>query len=181
MATPDEDLAARLAQVAQFEKSVRPGPVTRLLRSLGTTAGFAFVYRRIGPIIDPRIAHIRGGRFMAKLYGFPALLLHTTGAKSGQPRTSPLLYVRDGDDFAVIGTSFGQPRHPGWTANLRAHPQASVEIAGITVSVEAAEVDETTWTRLFPQFVAIYPGYENYLVRRGGLTPRMYLLHPSAI
>ena len=92
------DLQASLTALAEHEARVQSGPLTRLMRRLGRTAQFAAVYRRVGPVIDPRIAHINDGRFMAKLYGFPVLILHTTGAKSGLPRSSPLLYVRDGDD-----------------------------------------------------------------------------------
>jgi deazaflavin-dependent oxidoreductase (nitroreductase family) len=147
---------------------------------LGRTPQFAAVYRRVGPVIDPRIAHINEGRFMAKLYGFPVLILHTTGAKSGLPRSSPLLYVRDGDDVMLIGTNFGQPKHPGWTANLMAHPDAAVDIGPVRLAVHAELVDAATWEQMFPRFVAVYPGYANYLGRREGLTPRMFRLTPVA-
>jgi deazaflavin-dependent oxidoreductase (nitroreductase family) len=176
--TPDAALRARLDRVAAHEARVSAGPLTRLMRRLGTTKQFAVVYRRVGPVVDPRIARIRAGRFMAAVYGFPVLLLHTTGARSGRARTSPLLYVRDGDDVMLLGTNFGQPKHPAWTANLMAHPQAAVEIGGETVRVEAELVGEETWQQIFPAFVAVYPGYENYLDRRGGLAPRMFRLRP---
>lgn len=180
MTRSEDRLQAQLARVAAYEESVRPGPVTRLFRRLGRTKGFARVYRVVGPKVDPHVAKIADGKVLARVYGFPILLLNTTGAKSGQPRVSPLVYVRDSDDFVVIGTSFGQPRHPGWTANLRAHPQASVDVGPERVAVEAVQVDEATWQRLFPRFVEIYPGYADYLERRGGLVPRMFLLHPQA-
>ncbi len=176
----DPALRSQLDRIAAHEAQVRFGPLTRLMRRLGQTSQFAAVYRRVGPVIDPRIAHIRDGRFMAKLYGFPVLLLHTTGAKSGQARTSPLLYVRDGDDIMLIGTNFGQPKHPAWTANLLAHPDAAVEIGGVHLSVLAELVDEETWAATFPAFVAVYPGYADYIGRREGLTPRMFRLRPVA-
>jgi deazaflavin-dependent oxidoreductase (nitroreductase family) len=175
---PDDARRAQLDRIAAHEAEVRSGPLTSLMRRLGRTAGFAAVYRRIGPVVDPRIAHIRDGRFMAKVYGFPVLILHTTGARSGQPRSSPLLYVRDGDDVLLLGTNFGQPKHPAWTANLRAHPDAVVEIGPERLPVRAEQVDDETWARLFPSFVAVYPGYANYLERRGDLTPRMFRLTP---
>ena len=107
-----EDLQTTLDALAEHERRVQAGPLTRLMRRLGRTPQFAAVYRRVGPVIDPRIAHINDGKLMAKLYGFPVLILHTTGAKSGLPRSSPLLYVRDGDDVMLLGTNFGQPKHP---------------------------------------------------------------------
>jgi deazaflavin-dependent oxidoreductase (nitroreductase family) len=130
-------------------------------------------------VIDPKIRDLREGRVMAAVYGFPILALHTTGAKSGQPRLSPLVYVRDGDDVMLIGTNFGQPKHPGWTANLLAHPDAAVEIGPETLAVRAELVDEETWARMFPSFVAVYPGYADYMVRRGHLVPRMFRLVPQ--
>ncbi len=171
-------LRAKLDRIAAFETTVHSGPLTRLMRRLGRTKGFAAVYRRVGPVIDPRIAHIADGRFMAKVYGFPVCVLHTTGAKSGEPRISPLLYVRDGDDVMLIGTNFGQLKHPGWTANLRAHPEAAVEIGSERLEVRAEQVDDATWQATFPSFVAVYPGYANYMERRGELPPRMFRLSP---
>jgi len=172
-----DDLQTKLAALAEHESRVQSGPLTRLMRRLGQTSQFAAVYRRVGPVIDPRIAHLRQGRVMAKVYGFPVLLLHSTGAKSGQARTSPLLYVRDGDDLMLLGTNFGQPKHPAWTANLLAHPKAAVEIGPVRLLVVAELVDRETWQRIFPSFVAVYPGYANYLERRGEeLAPRMFRL-----
>ena len=126
--------------------------------------------------VDPRIAHLRQGRVMAAVYGFPMLMLHTIGARSGQPRSSPLLYVRDGDDLMLLGTNFGQAKHPAWTANLLAHPEAAVEIGPVRLKVDASLVDDATWERVFPSFVAVYPGYADYLGRREGLPPRMFRL-----
>lgn len=173
-----EALRRQLDAVAAFEESIRPGPVTALLRRLGRTKAFGVVYRNVGPHVDPHVAKIKDGAILAKIYGFRALMLHSTGARSGQPRTSPLLYIRDGDDVALIGTNFGQPKHPGWTANLLAHPEAAVTIGPQTMKVTAELCDDATWARLFPRFVDMYPGYQDYIGRREGLTPRMFLLHP---
>ena len=166
----------KLDALAAHENHVTSSPFTRVVRRLGQTAQFAAVYRRVGPVIDPRIAHLRQGRVMARVYGFPMLLLHTTGAKSGAPRMSPLLYVRDGDDLMLVGTNFGHASHPAWTANLRAHPEAAVEVGPVRLLVVAEQVDDATWELVFPSFVAVYPGYAQYLVRRGDLPPRMFRL-----
>jgi len=178
MPEPTDSWRARLAQVRQYESSVRSGPLTAAAKRLGRTKGFAALYRRIGPLVDPRLAPIADGRLMATVYGFPMLMLNTIGAKSGQPRTSPLLYVRDGDDVLLIGTNFGQPKHPGWTANLLAHPQASVDIGPFNLNVTATMVSDAEWALMFPRFVDVYPGYENYIERRGNLVPRMFRLIP---
>jgi len=173
-----DDLRASLDAIAAHEARVQAGPVTKVMRRLGRTAAFSKAYSKIGPVIDPKIRELKDGRVMAAVYGLPILALHSVGAKSGQPRVSPLVYVRDGDDVMLIGTNFGQPKHPGWTANLLAHPDAGVEIGPVRLAVHAAMVDEETWARMFPEFVAVYPGYANYLGRREGLTPRMFRLTP---
>jgi deazaflavin-dependent oxidoreductase (nitroreductase family) len=70
-----------------------------------------------------------GGRVGHRMLGIPCLLLRTTGAKSGQPRTSALSYGSDGDRYVVVASLGGAPRSPAWYHNLRAHPEASVQIA----------------------------------------------------
>ena len=152
----------------------------RVLRRLGPTKGFIAFYRRFGPKVDPWVMRSRGGRTMTRLYGLPSLLLDTIGVKTGFVRTSPLLYVRDGDDFVVIGTNFGQLTHPAWTANLLAHPQATIEVGQVRVAVEAELVDQAGWDRNWPRFCAVYAGYARYLETCGDRTPRMFLLHPTA-
>jgi deazaflavin-dependent oxidoreductase (nitroreductase family) len=181
---PDEQTAseaalrAKLSRIAAHEASVEAGVMTRVMRRLGRTKAFSIAYSKVGPIIDPKIRDLRDGKVMAAVYGLPILALHTTGAKSGQPRVSPLVYVRDGDDVMLIGTNFGQAKHPGWTANLLAHPDASVQIGAETLQVHAEQVDDETWQRVFPEFVAVYPGYADYMGRRGHLPPRMFRLVP---
>ena len=178
MQEPTDAWRARLAQVRHYEDSVKTGPLTVATKRLGRTRGFAALYRRVGPVVDPRLAPIANGKLMATVYGFPMLMLSTIGAKTGQPRTSPLLYVRDADDVLLIGTNFGQPKHPGWTANLLVHPQARIDIGPHNLAVAATPVSDPEWNEIFPRFVAVYPGYENYLERRGGLVPRMFRLSP---
>ena len=178
-ARPDPALRATLDRIAAHEARVQAGFMTRVMRSLGRTTAFSLAYSKVGPVIDPKIRDLRDGRVMAAVYGLPILALHTTGARSGQPRLSPLVYVRDGDDIMLIGTNFGQAKHPGWTANLIAHPDASVQIGAETLVVRAEQVDDETWQRTFPAFVAVYPGYAHYLDRRGHLPPRMFRLVPT--
>ena len=180
MTSADTELATRLDEIAEFEQSVHSTLMTRVFRRLGPTKGFIALYRRLGPKVDPWVMRSRGGRTMTRLYGLPGLLLDTTGVKSGLVRTSPLLYVRDGDDFAVVGTNFGQFTHPAWTANLLAHPRADIEVSQVRVAVEAELVDQAGWDRNWPRFCAVYAGYARYLETCGDRVPRMFLLHPRA-
>ena len=134
---PGEDVAAQLRRVAAYEQRLRRTPLTGLLRVLAPTRPFAAFYRRVGPRLDRFLIRASSGRVASRLYGLPVLLLSSTGAKSGQTRTTPLLYVRDGVDFAVAGTNFGHPAHPGWTANLLATPAAAIEIGPERIRVTA--------------------------------------------
>jgi deazaflavin-dependent oxidoreductase (nitroreductase family) len=176
---PDDTTAGRLHRVDEFEAGLRQTPLTRILRELGQTKGFATIYRRLGPRIDPWIFRRSRGRVASRLYGLPALLLTTTGRRSGLTRVSPLLYLRDGRDFAVVGTNFGQHHHPAWTANLLARPEAQIEVGAEQLPVVAMPADDATWRRLWPRFVEMYPAYQAYLERTGGRQPRMFILHPG--
>ncbi|MCC5950817.1 MAG: nitroreductase family deazaflavin-dependent oxidoreductase [Acidimicrobiia bacterium] len=175
----DMELQGKLARVAAFEAGLRPTLLNRLLRRVGPTKPFIAVYRRIGPRIDPWLLRRTGGG-ITKLYGFPALVLVTTGAKSGTRRQSPLFYARDDEAFVVVGTNFGTEHHPGWTVNLLADPTAVVEVAGESIAVRAELVDKDRFEKLWPRLRAIYPGYDTYLERLTNRSPRMFLLHPVA-
>jgi deazaflavin-dependent oxidoreductase (nitroreductase family) len=175
----DGAIAGQLDRVKEFEAARRITPVTRLLRRVGPTRGFARIYRRLGPAIDPWVLRRAQGRIVSRVYGLPILLLSTIGRRSGEARVSPLVYVRDGRDFAVVGTNFGQHQHPGWTANLLAQSEVAIEVGPERLGVRAALADDATWKRLWPRFLDVYPGYQDYLSRTGGRKPRMFLLHPA--
>jgi deazaflavin-dependent oxidoreductase (nitroreductase family) len=89
-----------------------------------------FVYERSGG----RIGHRLVGS------GTKTLLLHTIGAKTGQPRTNALTYVRDGSDFVVVASMGGAPRSPGWYHNLRAEPNAEIHVGPRRIPVTARAV-----------------------------------------
>mgnify|MGYP000187847672 CR=1 FL=1 len=113
------------------------------------------------------------------MYGFPVLLLPTTGAKSGQPRPPPLLYARDGDDFLAVGTNFGTEHHPAWTGNLLKEPRASILVGSDTLPVQAELLDDAGFAQHWPKFSAVYAGYDKYLERLTERKPRMFRLRPT--
>ncbi|HET7094750.1 MAG TPA: nitroreductase family deazaflavin-dependent oxidoreductase [Thermomicrobiales bacterium] len=92
----------------------------------------------------------------------PLLLLTTTGAKSGQPRTTPLLYSTDGDRFVVIASKGGEPTNPDWYHNLLANPEATVEVGGETFPVWATIAAGAERRRLFDQQAAQMPFFADY-------------------
>lgn len=105
------------------------------------------------------------GRLMGKVGRAPVLLLTTTGRKSGQRRTAPVVYLADGERYVVIGSNAGNARMPAWALNLRANPDAGVEVYGDRRRVRArvAEGEERAdlWRRMNEQ----YAGFDDYRAR----------------
>jgi deazaflavin-dependent oxidoreductase (nitroreductase family) len=104
-----------------------------------------------------------GGRVGHQFRGAPPmLLLDHVGAKSNVKRTTPLVYVRDGENVALIASKGGHPNHPAWFHNLVAHPDTQVQIGSERRRVHARVADEQERERLWPMAVAVYPGYADY-------------------
>ncbi len=151
---------------------------SRLVRRLGHQPWFAALGRRVVPV-DRWIQRVSGTRFtVIGRHGLPALLLTTTGRRSGEPRTQPLLYAPDGDGYVVVGSNWGQAHHPAWTANLLAHPEATVVVDGATVPVRAALVTGAERDRLWRLLVETWPAYVTYERRAGGRYLRVFRLTP---
>ncbi|MEO8815652.1 MAG: nitroreductase family deazaflavin-dependent oxidoreductase [Mycobacterium sp.] len=104
----------------------------------------------------------RGGQLGGPFEGAPVLLLTTTGAKSGQPRTSPMMYLSDGDQLIVFASNAGKDTHPSWYHNLRANPSATVEVETGTYAVTATEVTGEEHDRLYAMQASRYPGFVEY-------------------
>jgi deazaflavin-dependent oxidoreductase (nitroreductase family) len=99
-----------------------------------------------------RLTH---GRVMSNLRGMPVLLLTTLGRRSGRRRTTPLMYLRDGEDFVIIASNLGRPHHPAWFHNLQASPWVEIEVPGkrlpVTATVTSASERERLWSELIHQ------------------------------
>jgi deazaflavin-dependent oxidoreductase (nitroreductase family) len=141
---------------------------SRLRKSMtafGATQAGSWLIRTLTPL-DRRLITRTSGRYtLLGPIGAPTLLLTTTGAKSGQPRTTPLLYARDGADLIVIGSNFGQSHHPAWTGNLLANPEATVTIGGTDVPARATLLDGTERDRAIQTLIAMSEVYAVYLTR----------------
>jgi deazaflavin-dependent oxidoreductase (nitroreductase family) len=125
--------------------------------------------------IHPTLYRLSGGRVGGKLMGLPVLLLTTTGRKSGQARTSALMYLPQGDDFVVIASFLGEPRHPHWWSNLLARPTASVMVGTKRVDVTAREADGEERERLWREVNAKTPDYDEYQSRTSRRIPVVVL------
>ncbi len=103
------------------------------------------------------------------------LLLDHVGAKSGAKRTSPLLYVEDGEDVVVVASKGGFPKHPAWYHNLMANPDTTVQIGSELRPVHARVATAEERERLWPMAVKAYPGYEDYQARTDREIPLVVL------
>ena len=102
------------------------------------------------------------GRVGGQFEGAPLLLLHTTGAKSGQERVSPVMYQQVGDDYAVFASKAGAPDNPDWYHNLRAHPRVQAEIGTQTVALEARVAEGEERDRIWTTQKERVPGFADY-------------------
>ena len=94
--------------------------------------------------------------------GRPLLLLTTTGARSGQRRTTPLMYVPDGDRLLVIASNAGAPAHPDWYRNLVAHPDVAVEVGAESFDARATVVEGAERQQLWARIVEQYPFFAEH-------------------
>ncbi len=94
--------------------------------------------------------------------GAPLLILHATGAKSGQERVCPIVYQAVGDGYAVFASKAGAPDNPDWYHNLKANPDASIEVGTETVAVTARELEGDDRTPIWEAQKAAMPGFAEY-------------------
>ncbi|OLB47579.1 MAG: hypothetical protein AUG17_06385 [Crenarchaeota archaeon 13_1_20CM_2_53_14] len=99
-----------------------------------------------------------GGRFRKS----PVLLLTTIGRKSRKKRTTPVLYIEDGENMVLVASNAGKDRDPFWWMNLKDDPSAIVQLRGRTVEVRAAQATPEEKSRYWPSLVKMYPTYDDY-------------------
>jgi deazaflavin-dependent oxidoreductase (nitroreductase family) len=105
------------------------------------------------------------GRLGGNFEGAPMLLLHSTGARSGQARVNPMMYLADGERLVVFASKAGAPTNPDWYHNLVAHPDASVEVGSEQFDVHATVLIGAERDRLFAKQAQLYPGFKDYEAR----------------
>jgi deazaflavin-dependent oxidoreductase (nitroreductase family) len=112
--------------------------------------------------VHAELYRLTGGRIGHSLGGFQNLLLTTRGRRSGAERTVPLTYLADGDTFVLVASNGGADRHPSWWLNLRAAPDATVQVGGRHVAVVAREANAEEHARLWPRLKSMNPFYGMY-------------------
>jgi deazaflavin-dependent oxidoreductase (nitroreductase family) len=107
--------------------------------------------------------------------GVPSLLLTTTGRKSGEPRTSALIFARDGDDYLVVASMGGWPTHPSWYLNLQADPHAEIQVKAEHIRVTARTASDDEKPRLWKIVTGVWPNYDVYQSRTERVIPVVVL------
>ncbi|MFF2273910.1 nitroreductase family deazaflavin-dependent oxidoreductase [Agromyces sp. NPDC058136] len=159
-----------MPSVLQLVRSV-VSPLTR-------TRVFRWAAPRVLPPIERVVAALSGGRVQLSALLVPSLVLHTTGARSGEPRDTALMYTPDGEGRAIVaGTSFARDRHPAWTYNLLAHPDAAITVRGRELRVRASLVGDEGRDAAWARIEAQWPGYRGY-ERESGRVVRLFVLQP---
>jgi deazaflavin-dependent oxidoreductase (nitroreductase family) len=116
-----------------------------------------------------------GGKLTGDFEGVPMLILHTTGAKTGEPRVIPLMYRKEGDDLVIFASKAGAPTNPDWFHNLRAHPDVSVEVGAETRPVVAREAQGEERDRIWEAHKKEFPGFAEYEAKTDRVIPVVVL------
>jgi deazaflavin-dependent oxidoreductase (nitroreductase family) len=138
-------------------------PSDRFFSRISTSMG-APALRWAGKLNVP-IYRLSGGRLGSKIGRAPVLLLTTTGRKSGQQRTAPVVYLADGSRLSVIGSNAGNARTPGWSLNLKANSEAEVEIGRERRQVRARVAEGEERADLWRRHNEQYAGFDDYEAR----------------
>jgi deazaflavin-dependent oxidoreductase (nitroreductase family) len=142
----------------------RSRPLHRLVRRTAATRPMTKIYGVIQEPLDRLVYRLTGGATTASswLAGVEITMLTTTGAKSGRPRTLPVLGLPDGDDVILIASNFGRPRNPAWYHNLRANPHATIVTGGVSREVVARELSGSERERGYRRGEEIFPTFTRY-------------------
>jgi F420H(2)-dependent quinone reductase len=140
------------------------------------------VAERLSPLLTRLTApHTLAYRLTSGLVGHrfpffpPMLLLDHVGARSGKRRTTPLVYLRDGDDYVIVASKGGNPRNPAWFHNLRANPETTIQVGSERIPVRARVASPQKRTPLWPKVVEHYGGYADYQKRTERKIPLVIL------
>jgi F420H(2)-dependent quinone reductase len=157
----------------QAEKTVVDRAMTRFAYS--RLGGLLFI--TLFPLIDRWTMRLSGGRLKVAM-GQKILVLHAHGAKSGQPRETPLLYTPHGEDYILVASKAGAKHHPAWYHNLKAHPDVEIQLPGRRVAVRAREAEGAERDELWRLVNDNYAGYDVYQGRAGSRRIPVMVLSP---
>ena len=140
-----------------------------------------FIFRRSLKLVGAAhtlLYQASGGRVGGTVWGLSILLLTTRGRKTGKLRTTPLCFLRDGDDLVVVASNGGMDWFPSWWLNLLRDPLATVQVGRWRGAVRAREATPEERARFWAELTSIAPGYEKYQERTARVIP-LAILGPA--
>jgi deazaflavin-dependent oxidoreductase (nitroreductase family) len=150
-----------MGRVPEFDPVTQRNPIQRALRWTAKTRFGGWIALNVANKVDPFL--MRASRGLLKVpSGTPTTLLTHTGAKSGQKRTTPLVYFTDGGNVVLIASQTGKPKHPAWFHNVKANPEVALWAGGRGGAYRAREAEGEERERLWRLATKLYPGYDDY-------------------
>ena len=142
------------------------GTVRRVVQEVSSSRAFAKVAPYVLPALDRLVHRLSGGRVLLGARMLPSVVLTSTGARTGQPRQTPLACMPSKDGtFVLVGSNFGRPGHPAWTGNLIRNPSAHINWKGRDIPVTAALLEGVERARTWEAVVRFWPPYAKYAAR----------------
>ena len=153
----------------------------RALRRFAASPPGSWLFACVLHRIDRPVYRLTRGRhtFASLVSGLPVVMLTTTGARSGQRRSVPVLGLPTDDGLAVIASNYGQRRHPAWYHNLRANPEGEVTVEGATRRFRAREAEGERRDRIWRAALEVYPGWSAYERRATERRIAVFVLEPE--
>ncbi|MEU0088393.1 nitroreductase/quinone reductase family protein [Streptomyces sp. NPDC006274] len=138
----------------------------RLIQKVSATRAFAKVAPHAVPALDRAVHRLTRGKVLPSARMLPGLVLTVRGARTGLPRSTPLACVpEETGSRLLVGSNFGRPAHPAWTANLLRHPDAEVSLQGTTIPVRATLLTGAARAEAWQAAVRFWPPYAAYQAR----------------
>ncbi len=144
-----------------------PQFIKRGVQRVAASDRFASRAPKIVPRVDRVVSKLTRGKVLLSDWIVPAIVLTSTGARSGQPRRSPVAAVPHDDDYFIVASNFGQTNHPAWSYNLMANPSAKMTLHGHEHDVEAILLTSEQKTEVWPELLKVWPPFDRYVERSG--------------
>ena len=128
-------------------------------------------FMKVATRINITLYRLSKGKFANRIGTLPILLITTTGKKSGKQRTTPVVFIQDGEDYTIAGSVGGMGWNPAWYHNLKSNPQAQIEVGDKTMNVKAIFTEGEERTRLYEQFKAAGENFVQYEQRTDRVIP----------
>lgn len=139
--------------------------------------GPLFFLAKLTTKVHVALYRLTKGRLGGRMDAASLLVLHHRGARTGQPRATPVIYLEDGENLVVVASMGGQDVNPAWYHNLRAHPEIEVDVRGRRRPVRARLATAEETAALWPRLSGMWPAFEDYKRRTDREFP-VFLLEP---